>query len=354
MDNKTLQELLKEEPRKDEERSKTRRDELEADVKAMLESVTEAGVKRQKLFDLCSEIIARQLRLLDREVETLCEGIRNEAISRSGLLHISTEFDSEMYVAGKSERKGLSRACERAAEAFCGYRYDVDDKVNSAPVFMGVIGGTTTMLDQARIVNFEKMVFKTMCSIIKDKRMRVNVKDGEGGYKSENKTLIRVILANIEESNVNLLAAWRIIPILSSQPQTIQFSETKSRAVYKKHRTEIQMMLQESRHIKAQDDLGVIKSMKDEYFALAMPRYTRYQVNVKYTGLDKAGRGRKSMTVSLPILYSAERLKEPPRVVYPSIEGSGEMRKRKGQISKSPILESISVHRYIGEKHAAA
>jgi hypothetical protein len=350
MDEKTLQTLVDAEPRKNTDR----RDRLVADVQAMSQAVEDDGVKREEMFDVCSEIITRALRRLDREVEKLNEDIMNEAISRSGLLQISTEIDGEMYVAGINDKQGISQACRKTAEAFDGYRYDVDDTVNSAPVFMGVIGGTATMVDQARIVNFEKTALKALCGIIKEKRMRVNVKDGAGSYKSENKTLIRVILAEIQESNVNLLAAWRMIPILKAQPRQIQFSETQSRAVYRKTRDEVKMMLQESRHIKARDDLGVIRSMKDEYFALAMPRYTRYQVNVKYTGLDKAGRGRKSMTVSLPILYSAERLKEPPRVSYPELDGSGEIRKRKARISEHPILESMSVHRYLEDKHAAA
>ena len=325
---------------------KERKAQLKADMRAMMAAVKKPRREQGEMVDTCSEIITRAIRWLDKSVELLNTEITNEALSRSGLLHICTEVDEQMYVAGKDPTSAMSSACRLMTDALSGYRYEVDDVENTAPVFLGVVGGNSSMMQKAHIVNFEKIALKALCGLIKGKRMRVQVKDGQGGYKLENKNLVRVILAHIQESDINLLAAWRTIPILKAQPKLIAFSATQSRAVYKKEKEEIKQMLDDSRDVRARDDLGIIRSMKDSHFALAMPRYPRYRANVKYVGLDKQNKGRTSLTVSLPILYSGERLKEAPNVKFPRDKAESSVRKRRASISEQPILASLPVHRY--------
>src|ERR1700730_4658326 len=55
--------------------------------------------------------------------------------------------------------------------------------------------------------------------------------------------VIRVILRNIQRSDLNLLAAYRKIPILDAPPSTVTYTRANTRSVYRKTVEEIAEML---------------------------------------------------------------------------------------------------------------
>jgi hypothetical protein len=65
-------------------------------------------------------------------------------------------------------------------------------------------------------VNRAELQFKTLCTPLQGIRVRIPVK----GEKTPTKAIpaIRVILRNIQRSDLNLLAAYRKIPILDAPP----------------------------------------------------------------------------------------------------------------------------------------
>src|SRR5882757_4116776 len=56
-------------------------------------------------------------------------------------------------------------------------------------------------------------------------------------------SVIRVILRNIQRSDLNLLAAYRKIPILGAPAVSITYTRARTRAVYRKSIDELYQML---------------------------------------------------------------------------------------------------------------
>jgi len=71
-------------------------------------------------------------------------------------------------------------------------------------------------------------------SAIRHLRVRVPVKDGHGGRVAKSLPLVRVILRELQRSDLSLLAAYRQIPLLTGRVERVAY--TRARAVYRKDR----------------------------------------------------------------------------------------------------------------------
>jgi hypothetical protein len=237
----------------------------------------------------------------------------------------------------------------KACEAYSAINYRMEDAVGESAICVGVVGVTPEILQLAGTVNVAKAELKRICTPLQGIRVRIPVKHGVS--PTETLPAIRVILRNIQRSDVNLLAAYRKIPVLTTPPASITFTRAKTRSVYRKTIEEIDTMLLNRGGPTALADRGRLTTLdrRELHLALARERYENIRANVLYAHLDPRGRGRMQIAAELPLLYPQRRRTDPPKVRFPlAPEADMPGRKRQTKLESRPFLESLPVYRYSG------
>lgn len=245
-----------------------------------------------------------------------------------------------------------SSATRRACEAYAAIDYQShEDEANSSPVCIGVIGANADTLRKANVVNEAKEEFKALCAPLHGVQVRVPVKGGKTPTKAM--SAMRVILRNIQRSDLNLLAAYRKIPILDAPPKSITFTRANTRAVYRKSVEEIAALLNNVSSPTAIADRELLANLDRHvtHLALVKERYQNIRANILYARLDSKGRGRIQISAELPLLFATGRRGEPPEVRFPVEPGelAKPRRKRESKLEAVAFLRSLPVYRY-GER----
>jgi hypothetical protein len=168
--------------------------------------------------------VARSLLALESSITHLLDALTHD--------EITTQIEG-----AANPRSAVRKLCD----AYSTIDYKMQDEVNSGLVTLGVAGVSADILKSARRVNQAKAEFKATCTPLQGIRVRIPVK----GEQSPTKAIpaIRVILRNIQRSDLNLLAAYRKIPILDAPAAKVIYTRANTRAVYKKSVEEIAAML---------------------------------------------------------------------------------------------------------------
>jgi hypothetical protein len=245
----------------------------------------------------------------------------------------------------QSDREAMQRICA----AYSTIDYGMEDEIGSSVVCLGVAGVTTDVLKRAAAVNTAKAAFRTLCTPLNQMRMRVPVKGEDGPTKAI--PVIRVILRNIQRSDLNLLAAYRKIPILGAPPATITYTRARTRAVYRKSLDELYQMLALMEGATAATDRARLDTLRPDEKCLGVTKahYDNIRANITYARLDSRGRGRVQLAAELPLLYTAGRWPTPPAVKYPAPEDDATdhpRRTRQSELEPEPFLRSIAAYRY--------
>jgi len=268
------------------------------------------------------------------------------------LSHESAPVSAE---AAGSEREARRLVCE----AYATIRYVPDDQANESHVCLGVIGGSAAVIDRAEAVNAAKDELRERCKTIQNVRVSVQVKDGKGGRVVKSLPLVRVILRELQRSDLSLLAAYRRIPILTGRVKRVAYTRAHTRAVYRKDRAAITALLQAQDRPGTDDDLARLKRLPatETHLALVKEHYANVRANVWFHGLDNRSRGRVLVSAELPLLYPLGRSKDIPEIKYPPRERDGEaeegaslpMRERAGKLEAESFLDTLPVYRYRSE-----
>ena len=239
-------------------------------------------------------------------------------------------------------------AREQVCTAYSSINYRMEDAVGSSIVRLGVVGPSADVVKQAAAVNAAKSAFKAVCAPLQNIRTRVPLK-GESGTKAI--PLIRVVLRGIQRSDVNLLAAYRKIPILAAPPLSITYTRAHTRSVYRKSVDDIYQLLINMEGPHSATDRARLSALgrQDHYLAITRPHYANIRANIVYARLDARGRGRVQMAAELPLIYATGRNHAPPHVQYPvSDDASSDSprRSRQANLEPTPFLLSIPAYRY--------
>jgi hypothetical protein len=239
-------------------------------------------------------------------------------------------------------------ATRKICAAYSTIDYGMEDEVNDSLVCLGLIGVDTDTIKKAAVVNAAKAKFKDACTPLQGIRIKIPVKDEARPTKAI--PAIRVILRNIQRSDLNLLAAYRKIPILGAPPATVTYTRANTRAVYRKSVEEIADMLANVNSPPAAADRERLASLERgiTHLALVKERYQNIRANVLYARLDPKGRGRIQISAELPLIYATGRHTEPPQVQFLA-EGENDSNPRRIRASKletQPLLRSLPVYRY--------
>ena len=243
-------------------------------------------------------------------------------------------------------------AARKICDAYSTIDYGMQDEVNESLVCLGVIGVNADTIKRAEAVNTAKLKFKAVCAPLQNLRVRIPVK----GEKSPTKAIpaIRVILRNIQRSDLNLLSSYRKIPILDAPPATVTYTQANTRAVYRKTVEEIAAMLNNVNTPAAIIDREKLSSLdrRVTHLALVKQRYQNIRANILYARLDPKGRGRIQISAELPLIYATGarrgRRSGPPKVNFPLEAETGETprRIRESKLEPQPFLFSLPVYRY--------
>jgi hypothetical protein len=222
----------------------------------------------------------------------------------------------------------------------------MEDEVGESVVCLGVIGVQSEVLKRAQAVNAAKIALKGMFVPLQRVRTRVPVK----GSTTKAIPALRVILRNIQRSDLNVNAAYRKIPILGAPPATVTYTRANTRSVYRKTIDEIADMLSNIQSSTAAADRERLMTLdrRHTHLALARYRYENIRANVLYTRLDSKGRGRIQIGAELPLMYATGRRTEPPEVHFPTKadDENKPKRTREFKLEPEPFLRSLPVYRY--------
>jgi hypothetical protein len=246
---------------------------------------------------------------------------------------------------------GASRdgdAIRRACEAYSAIDYGMEDEVQSSVVCLGVIGATSDIVKRAEAVNAAKNAFKEVCVPLRRIQVRVPVKNE--GEPTRAIPAIRVILRNIQRSDLNLLAAYRKIPILGAPPASVTYTRANTRSVYRKSLDQLFEMLGSIEGPAAIADRARLMTLgrRETHLALVRYRYENIRANILYQRLDPRGRGRIQVAAELPLLYATGRRAVVPEVRFPVGDESPPPppRVRESELDAHPFLHALPVYRY--------
>ncbi len=269
------------------------------------------------------------------------------------------EHSLELFVAALAHQAGPvsaegagsdADARRRICEAFAAIDYAQEDEANQAHSCLGVVGGSAAVIDRAEAVNEAKARLREVCAPLQNARRRIPVKDGHGGQVVKSLPLVRVILRELTRSDLNLLAAYRKIPILTGRIERVAYTRALTRAVYRKPRAAILALLEASNRATTHEDLRRLQQLpaRETHLALVKQHYTNVRANVWFHGLDSRNRGRVMVSAELPLLHPHGRSREPPEIRYPSAEeGTALIRRpRAGKLEDASFLVTLPVFRY--------
>jgi hypothetical protein len=275
--------------------------------------------------------VARALTALEAAISRLTDTLAHSVIS------IEVE-------AAADERSPIRRVCE----AYSAIDYRMDDDVGTSVVCLGVLGVSTEILRRAEAVNAAKAEFKAICTPLQGIRIRIPLKGAASATKAI--PALRVILRNIQRSDVNLLAAYRKIPILDAPPASVTYTRANTRAVYRKSIEEIDKMLKNLEGPAAMADRARLETLdrRETHLALVKAHYQNIRANVLYARLDLRGRGRIQISAELPLLYAKGRRAQSPEVRFPAAAEvtNPPGRVRQSRLDAAPFLRSLPVYRY--------
>lgn len=282
-------------------------------------------------FDAERQRAGRALRALEESLERLVDA----------LVHRPVEVQVDN---APTERIAVRRLCE----AYQSIDYEMTDEVGASVTCLGVIGVSSEVLKRAEAVNSAKAAFKDVCAPLQKARTRIPIK---GSDESKAIPVIRYVLRSIQRSDLNLLAAYRKIPILATAPASVTYTRARTRAVYRKTVAEIASMLEGYKGLRALEDLERLSSLPkgERHLALVKDHYENVRANVVFRSLDKRGRGRVQVSAELPLMYAVGRNPERPEVRFPGPAGeeSGPKRVRKSKLKEKAFLQTLAVYRYL-------
>jgi hypothetical protein len=240
-------------------------------------------------------------------------------------------------------------APRRACEAYAAIDYQTHEDAETSLVCLGVIGTNAEILRKAQAVNKAKEEFKAICAPLHRIQIRIPVKEKK--TPTEAMSAMRVILRNIQRSDLNLLAAYRNIPILDAPPKTVTYTRANTRAVYRKTVEEIADLLQNLNSPAAIADRELLATLNRRvtHVALVKDYYQNIRANVLYARLDPKGRGRIQISAELPLIYATGRRTEPSKVIFPTDadDSTEPKRTRASKLEAKPYLSSLPVYRYL-------
>jgi len=285
-------------------------------------------------IDAIRASVAAALRLLDRRLDRLAGEIAH--------------CDGRFSVWGAASQQEAAR---RIADAYNAITLGTQEPANKSVVCLGIAAVPAHVVALAAAVNDAKARLRAVCAPLQSLRKRVPARRmARGG--TEAVPVVRLVLRSLGRSDLNLLAAYRRIPILPAPPTRVHYTRARTRSVYRKKVAEIALMVERSDKPGAGADRARLAALAgvDSHLALVRDWYENVRANVWLETPDERGRSRLQVAGELPLMYTAGRSPRSPAVAFPDDNGGGvQRRQRAGRLHASRYLATLPVYRYRGE-----
>ena len=290
-------------------------------------------------YEDCKLIVAAALRALERSLH--------------GLTAALSHADVQISVKGTDDPRA---ALQQVGDAYCAIEFVGDRDQKEPDDVLGVVGVPADVLARAAAVNEAKDRLKEACTPLYERRRAVPGQDKAGRPIVKQVPWVRLMMRELGRPRLNLLAAYRRIPILEKRPLRVAYVQARTRAVYRRSRDELIQLLSESTRIGAAEDIVRLRQLPstERYLAEVRGYHQNTRANIRYPSLDTKARGRVQIHARLPILYPRGRSKDLPLITYPG-QGAppplaGSVRQRK--LREEAFLSTMTVHRYADPVHA--
>lgn len=280
-------------------------------------------------FELERRRVAAAVRLLERRLDRLA----------TALLHCDGRF---------SVAERTTSAARRIADAYAGIDHSPGAEDAGSPTCLGVALVPPYVAALADSANAAKAGLKAVCAPLQHIRKRVHERRSKSAGTVP-VVVIRLILRSLGRSELNLLAAYRKIPVLDSAPIRICYTRAFTRSVYRMPVAHIAGMIEQSERPGAKDDRArLVRLPKTEkHLALVRARYENVRANVVFAGVDADKGRRKQVGAELPLLIAAARSATLPEIDYSAaLRKSVPRQRRAARLQASRFLASMPVYRY--------
>ena len=249
------------------------------------------------------------------------------------------------------------RGLALAAAAFGELEHQGDEKDSRSVRCYGAIGVPMRLIREAEKVNLVKDEFREALKPLAGRTMRALVRNAKGTAEPRTRDLATVMMRRIQSARVNLLAAYRHIPVYNEQVQTLAFYHVRSRSVEKKTAEQLIDMLASKHYAFAHSDIVQLRKIpSDEPLSRRKEDYGRISVRVKAARRyrhEETGRLRAvtdTMPAELPFLYPTHTSWADPEIKLPSFKRyenkPGQPRKgRRKELEPEPYIRSMAFHR---------
>lgn len=248
-------------------------------------------------------------------------------------------------------RFATARPVETVCDAFTAIDYAVGDPLHSSVSCVGIVCTNQATVAQARQLNAAKAALQRICAPLQRHRMRVRAHDANGEEVVRMTSLVRVVLRNIGRAHLNLLAAYRRVPVLGARPARIAYTRTLTRRVRRQTRDALLERLRFSEKPGAAEDRERLRAISDAHLALVDPHIPNVRANVWYESRDAGRRDCVQISAELPIIYRGGRRPALPEVVYPEPTdwergADAPRRPRATSLEPAAFLQTLPVFRY--------
>lgn len=318
----------------------------------------------EKLLDKHKEAVAAAWRKLERRVDRfereLVTGMPPEnEIAIGPVIVYPTQYapqSAKHRARGKEPQliKFLDpyppkKGKQLAADAISQLEYIEDEPKNRSVRCYGAIGVSMRLIQQIQGVNRAKDAFRDALQPLSGKTMRVTVRHPDGSRERVIRELITVMMRRLELARVNVLAAYRHIPVFDEQVRTLRFNHVTSKSVEKKTAGQLIEMLAESHESTAGEDIARLRQIpEDEPLSRRKSGYDRVMARItaarRYQD-DKTGRLRyymQQIPAELPVFFPMHPSWPEPPISKPSFERyprTKENQRKKKTRGRLPALE---------------
>jgi hypothetical protein len=244
-----------------------------------------------------------------------------------------------------------SEGLKRIIAAYTGIDLAMEDTVNVSPVCLGVVGVEAHVMQLALAVNVAKEELKAVCAPLQRIRTRIPLAKQADGRKTRALPVVRVVLRMIQRSDLNLLAAYRRIPVLRETPKRVVYTRARTRSVYRMPVAAVQALLENSDKPGAADDRARLRLLTrhDTHLGLVRPHYENIRANVTYRDAARGARN-SQIAAELPLMFVTDAAQSGPEVVFPGTRATSDATPRKSRTARLesvPYLSTLPVYRYV-------
>jgi hypothetical protein len=294
----------------------------------------------ERLIATHKDNIAGRLRELQRLVKAFSLELKQSTGTQQGEVPVrpvvvyapitepSEDPREPIFRGFKTLRTDASRRA--AAEAYSQLDYLDEQLPNQSLKCYGIVGVPRRLINLAKRINTAKDELREAIAPVANRRVKIYGKNATGEQEQLVRELTTVILRQIQSSSVNLLAAYRELPIIDEPVDQIHFMLTRTRSVPRKTAQWVREKIMGDRSESelspdAKDDLAALANIPDnEYLVCPKPPRTCMRAHVFLRRMEpneknnnKLERVRRIISADLPILFPMTATSVAPTVVAP-------------------------------------